>query len=118
LLNDPSFRNNGLDETFTDLGLGSVTGLASDNGKFKVTTLRNIAESAPYMHDGRFATLEEVIEHYNTGVKANSPNLDSEMNHFVGGLNLTPGEIVDLVAFLRTFSDPTYLNDLNFSDPN
>ena len=118
LLNDPSFRNNGLDETFTDLGLGSVTGLASDNGKFKVTTLRNIAESAPYMHDGRFATLEEVIEHYNSGVEVNSPNLDSEMSHFVGGLNLTPSEIVDLVAFLRTFSDPTYLNDLNFSDPN
>ena len=118
LLNDPSFRNNGLDATFTDLGLGSITGLATDNGKFKVTTLRNIAESAPYMHDGRFATLEEVIEHYNSGVEVNSPNLDSEMSHFVGGLNLTPSEIVDLVAFLRTFSDPTYLNNLNFSDPN
>ena len=73
-----------------------------------------------YVHwDGYPEALgKTLIEHYNTGVKANSPNLDSEMNHFVGGLNLTPGEIVDLVAFLRTFSDPTYLNDLNFSDPN
>jgi len=118
LLNDPSFRNNGLDATFTDLGYGTVTGLATDIGKFKVTTLRNIAESAPYMHDGRFTTLEEVVEHYNSGVVASSPNLDSEMDHFVGGLNLTVTEKVDLVAFLRKFSDTTYLNSLNFSDPN
>tara|TARA_B110000046_G_scaffold6876_1_gene7278 strand:+ start:1676 stop:2740 length:1065 start_codon:yes stop_codon:yes gene_type:complete len=118
LLNDPSFRNNGLDATFTDLGYGTVTGLSTDIGKFKVTTLRNIAESAPYMHDGRFATLEDVVEHYNSGVVASSPNLDSEMDHFVGGLNLTPGEIIDLIAFLHTFSDSTYLNNLNFSDPN
>jgi len=118
LLSDPTFRNNGLDETFTDLGLGKVTGLDTDNGKFKVTTLRNIAESGPYMHDGRFATLEEVIEHYNSGVKENSPNLDPEMEHFVGGLNLTDTEIADLVAFLHTFSDPDYLSNPDFSDPN
>ena len=118
LLNDPSFRNNGLDATFTDLGYGTVTGSSTDIGKFKVTTLRNIAESAPYMHDGRFATLEEVVEHYNSGVVASSPNLDSEMDHFVGGLNLTVTEKADLVAFLLTFSDSTYLNNPNFSDPN
>lgn len=118
LLNDPSFRNNGLDATFADLGYGTVTGLSTDIGKFKVTSLRNIAESAPYMHDGRFATLEEVVEHYNSGVVSTSPNLDSEMDHFVGGLNLTPSEIADLVAFLHTFSDSTYLNNINFSDPN
>lgn len=118
LLNDPSFRNNGLDVTLTDLGLGEITGLTADNGKFKVTTLRNIAESGPYMHDGRFETLEEVVEHYNSGVQAASQNLDSEMNHFVGGLNLTVAEKADLVAFLRTFSDAHYLNNLDFSDPN
>ncbi|MEJ6735816.1 MAG: cytochrome c peroxidase [Flavobacteriales bacterium] len=118
LLSDPSFRNNGLDATFTDLGLGVVTGLVTDNGKFKATSLRNIAESAPYMHDGRFATLEEVVEHYNSGVVAISPNLDSEMNHFVGGLNLTTTEKADLVAFLHAFSDASYLNNPDFSDPN
>ena len=118
LLNDPTFRNNGLDEVFTDLGLGKVTGLDTDNGKFKVTTLRNIAESGPYMHDGRFATLEEVIVHYNSGVKENSPNIDPEMEHFIGGLNLTETEIADLVAFLQTFTDESYLNNPDFSNPN
>jgi cytochrome c peroxidase len=118
LLNDPTFRNNGLDATLTDLGLGAVSNQSSDNGKFKVTTLRNIEMSAPYMHDGRFATLEEVVEHYDSGVEGNSPNLDPEMNHFVGGLNLTAIQKADLVAFLKTFTDNTYLNNPNFSDPN
>ena len=117
LLNDPTFRNNGLDITLTDLGLGDITGLASDNGKFKVTSLRNIAESAPYMHDGRFATLEEVIEHYNN-INDSSPNLDPEMEHFIGGLALSPTDIADLVAFLKTFSDSDYLTNPNFTDPN
>ena len=118
LLNDPVFRNNGLDNVFTDLGFGNVTGLSSDNGKFKVPTLRNIAESGPYMHDGRFTTLEQVVEHYNSGVYGVSPNLDSEMSHFVGGLSLTSIEKADLVAFLRTFSDSYFLTNPNFSDPN
>ena len=118
LLNDPTFRNNGLDVSLTDLGLGEITGLITDNGKFKVTTLRNIAESGPYMHDGRFATLEEVVEHYNSGVQSSSPNLDPEMYHFVGGLNMTVTEKADLVAFLHTFSDTIYLNNLDYSDPN
>jgi len=118
LLNDAQFRNNGLDLTFTDLGLGEVSNLSTDNGKFKVTTLRNIAESAPYMHDGRFATLEEVVEHYNSGVEGSSPNLDSEMVHFVGGLNLTTTQKADLVAFLKTLSDESYLNNNELSDPN
>ena len=118
LLNDPSFRNNGLDLTLTDLGLGAISNLSTDNGKFKVTSLRNIAESAPYMHDGRFTTLEEVVEHYNSNVEGNSPNIDPEMNHFVGGLSLTPIQISDLVAFLKTFSDLDYLKNEKFSDPH
>ncbi|MBT4775017.1 MAG: c-type cytochrome [Crocinitomicaceae bacterium] len=118
LLNDPVFRNNGLDDVFADLGLGDVTGLVSDNGKFKVPTLRNIAESGPYMHDGRFSTLEEVVEHYNSGVQGGSPNLDSEMTHFIGGLSLTAAEKADLVSFLKTFTDDSFLNNSDFSDPN
>lgn len=118
LLSDNRIRNNGLDIVFTDLGLGNVTGDATDNGKFKVTTLRNIAQTAPYMHDGRFTTLEDVIDHYNSGVKAESPNLDPEMEHFVTGLNLTTAQKSDLVAFLHTMSDNSFLEDLIFSDPN
>ncbi|MEZ4827572.1 MAG: hypothetical protein R3C61_15010 [Bacteroidia bacterium] len=61
--------NNGLDAVITDLGLGAVTGNPADNGKFKVPSLRNIKFTGPYMHDGRFETPEEVVEHYNKGVQ-------------------------------------------------
>lgn len=118
LLSDQTFRNNGLDIQLTDLGLGSVSGLIEDHGKFKTTTLRNIALTAPYMHDGRFATLEEVVEHYNSGVQGDSPNLDSEMEHFVGGLSLTPEQVADLVAFMQTFTDEEFVTNPSFSDPN
>jgi len=118
LLNDPTFRNNGLDDTFADLGYGAITGNSSDDGKFKVSTLRNVAESSPYMHDGRFETLEEVIEHYNSGVIGDSPNLDPEMEHFAEGLDLTDEEKAALVAFLKTLSDDHFLSKEEFSDPN
>lgn len=117
-LTDDMFRNNGLDITLTDIGLGKVTGDELDNGKFKVTTLRNIAQTAPYMHDGRFATLEEVVEHYNSGVQADSPNLDTEMEHFAEGLNLSEEQKSNLIAFLNTMSDETFLTNTKFSDPN
>ena len=118
MLNDPSFRNNGLDVVFIDKGLGKVTGDPTDNGKFKVTSLRNIAQTAPYMHDGRFATLEDVIEHYDSGVDSLSPNLDPEMFHFAEGLELTNQEKADLIAFLKTFTDDEFLTNPDFSDPN
>jgi cytochrome c peroxidase len=118
MLTDFTFRNNGLDLVITDNGLGKVTGLTSDDGKFKVPTLRNIELTAPYMHDGRFATLEDVIEHYNSGVESTSPNLDVEMNHFADGLELTAQEKTDLIAFLKTFTDFTFLTNPDFSDPN
>ncbi len=117
ILTDNEFRNNGLDFELTDLGLGEVTGDPDDDGKFKVPTLRNIEFTAPYMHDGRFATLEEVVEHYNSGVKADSPNLDPEMEHASEGLNLTEQEKVDLINFLKTFTDPEFINNPDFSDP-
>lgn len=114
-------RNNGLDAALvnSDNGLGDITGNINDNGKFKVPSLRNIALTAPYMHDGRFATLEQVIEHYNSGVE-NHPNLDPRLR--VGGgqvrrLNLTNAERVNLLAFLQTLTDTSLINDTRFSDP-
>lgn len=118
LLTDNMLRNNGLNVVLTDLGRGSVTGNPLDNGKFKVPTLRNIAFSAPYMHDGRFSTLEQVVEFYNSGVQGSSPNLDSEMAIYVGGLNLTAQNKIDLVNFLKTFTDQQFLNNTKFSDPH
>lgn len=120
LLTDNFFRNNGLDEAPTDLGMGGITdGFAADNGKFKVTTLRNIAQTAPYMHDGRFATLEETVEHYNSGIKMNSPNIDESVPLADGGGDLlTAEQKADLLAFLQTLTDESFLNNPNFSDPN
>ena len=106
---DNSFHNNGLDiEPFLDLGLGKVTGNLSDNGKFKTPTLRNIEFSGPYMHDGRFSSLEEVIEHYNSGGKYSS-TVDPLMKKLGIGLQLTNQEKQDLIAFLKTLSDNNFI---------
>jgi cytochrome c peroxidase len=116
----PGARNNGLDLYNTaDLGVGGVTNNSNAEGLFKVGSLRNVAFTAPYMHDGRFSTLREVIEHYNNGVK-NNPNLSIPLRLPNGGvrrLNLSSNDIDALVAFLETLSDPTMLADEKFSDP-
>lgn len=117
LLTDHTFKNNGLDSAFTDIGQMETTSSPLDEGKFKVPSLRNISLTAPYMHDGRFTTLEEVIEHYNSGVKS-SATLDPDMHVFEGGLGLTQQEKDDLFAFLMTFTDSSMLTNPNFSDPN
>jgi len=107
---DNLFHNNGLDpEPFTDLGLAKVTGNSLDNGKFKTPTLRNIEASAPYMHDGRFSTLEEVVEHYNSG-GVYSLTVDPLMKKLGVGLQLTNQEKQDLVAFLKTLTDTHFLD--------
>ncbi len=107
---DNSFHNNGLDtEPFLDLGLSGVTGNSSDNGKFKTPTLRNIEFSAPYMHDGRFSSLEEVVEHYNSGGNYSS-TVDPLMKKLGIGLQLTNQEKQDLIAFLRTLSDENFIS--------
>lgn len=118
------FRNNGLDAPataadFADIGYGETTGNINDNGKFKVPSLRNLRYTAPYMHDGRFATLEEVVDHYSTGVKANSPNIDAGGMEYAyqGGVQLTAQEKSDLVAFLLTLSDDEFVTDPRFSNP-
>lgn len=114
------FVNNGLDRDvdFTDLGRYNVTGLPSDIAVFKVPSLRNIALTAPYMHDGRFNTLEEVIDHYNTGVKHSSTvhhSMENNLHH--GGLLLSAQDKADLVAFLYTLTDETLLTDERYASP-
>jgi cytochrome c peroxidase len=111
--------NNGMDLTFTDIGRGGVTGNPMDNGKFKVPTLRNIELSYPYMHDGRFQTLDEVIVHYSFDVLQGSPNLDPRMEYaFQGGVQLDATQRAQLKAFLKTMTDWDFINNPDFADPN
>ena len=106
---DNLFHNNGLDiEPFSDIGLGAISNSQTDYGKFKTPTLRNIEFTAPYMHDGRFSTLEEVVEHYNSGGNY-STTIDPLMKKIGIGLQLTNQEKQDLVAFLKTLSDPDFI---------
>lgn len=116
------FSNNGLDAVanandFKDKGRGAVTGKTTDNGKFIVPSLRNLAFTAPYMHDGRFKTLEEVINFYSEGLKQ-SPNIDSKME-FVhqGGAKLTSEDKRKIIAFLLTLSDSSFISNPEFSNP-
>ena len=109
LFQSQSFANNGSDGAFKDLGREQVTGKASDRGKFAVPSLRNIALTAPYMHDGRFRTLAEVIEHYSTGV-VRSATLDPNLaKHPDGGVPLMAADKRALVAFLKTLTDAQYI---------
>lgn len=106
LFTDFKFRNNGLDSIHTDKGLGGLTGNDPDIGLFKTPSLRNLSFTAPYMHDGRFATLEQVIEFYNSGTKDGATTDEVIRKHFPqGGLNLTPDEKNDLLNFLKTLDD-------------
>ncbi|WP_299668516.1 cytochrome c peroxidase [uncultured Polaribacter sp.] len=116
LWTDNKFHNNGLDATFLDLGLGKVTGDPSDNGKFKSPSIRNLAFTAPYMHDGRFATLEEVINHYSEGLKRSS-TIDPLMKNInKGGVQLSTQDKADLKAFLLALSDDEFINNADFKE--
>jgi cytochrome c peroxidase len=115
----PALNNNGLEFPYVDTGVGGVTGNAADMGKFKVPSLRNIELTAPYMHDGRFTNLEQVVEFYNSGVVDN-PNLSPPLrnpNGTVRRLNLTQAQKDALVAFLKTLTDTTLAKDVKYSDP-
>ena len=104
------FHNNGLPPTNDDLGLEQVTGQKTDRHKFSTPSLRNVALTAPYMHDGRFQTLEEVIKFYSEGIHR-SPTLDPNIAKHPGkGLELNQEEQAALVAFLKTLSDPKFSN--------
>ena len=120
LFTDNKFRNNGIDSSYFgfDLGRYNVTSNINDIGLFKTPTLRNIELTAPYMHDGRFQTLEEVIEHYNSGVR-HSSTLDPIMTKpsKIYGLGLTITEKQDLVAFLKTLTDTTFTNSTILQAP-
>lgn len=119
LLADHALRNNGLDLVHTDLGLGAVTGNSNHNGLFKATSLRNIAVTGPYMHDGRFATLEEVVDFYADDVQLDSPNLDNHMFPWMAGqVQLSEQDRADRVAFLHALTDEGFLTNPAFSDPN
>ncbi len=126
LFRENVFLNNGLDEVLIDKGRSLVNGSSFDEGKFKVPSLRNIAVTAPYMHDGRFANLEQVLDHYNEHVNSNSPNISPLMNasnlEFPQGINppgvlLTTAEKADLLAFLHTLTDSTFLTNPKFAKP-
>ena len=112
------YFNNGLPVS-ADLGRFGVTGAAADRGKFRVPTLRNIALTAPYMHDGRFQTLEEVVDHYNEHIDTNSADPILLLSNTPGGtkLGLTAIEKRQLVAFLKTLTDSTFIQDPRFSNP-
>ncbi len=110
-------HNNGLDSVFTDLGYGGVSGNPLEMGLFKTPSLRNLAYTAPYMHDGRFTTLEEVIEHYDSGGLP-SETIDPFMKYTTGGLQLTDLDKLALLAFLATLNDPNFISNPEFSDPH
>jgi cytochrome c peroxidase len=116
------FSNNGLDaavnpQEYADPGRGAVTGQPADNGKFMVPSLRNLAFTAPYMHDGRFRTLEEVIDFYSDGVQR-GVNTDAKMEYaHQGGVNLTSDEKKKVLAFLLTLSDSAFIADPAFGNP-
>jgi cytochrome c peroxidase len=108
LFSNHKFTNNGLVLAADDVGRMAVTGVEGDRGKFKTPSLRNIALTAPYMHDGRFKTLEEVVEHYSTGVRR-TPTLDPNIaKHPEAGIQLSAEDKKALVAFLKTLTDEDF----------
>ena len=114
------FMNNGLDSDadISDIGRQAATGDITDKGKFKVPSLRNVALTPPYMHDGRFKTLEEVVDHYDLHLKQ-SNSVDPALIQVIdnGGLQLTAQDKTDLVNFLKTLTDETLADNPAYSDP-
>ncbi len=118
LMTTNEYFNNGITEAYTledfkDKGLGAVTGDPFDVGKFRAPTLRNIELTAPYMHDGRFETLEEVIEHYNTGGK-----YSESVSPLIRPLKLNETEKRQLLAFLKTLTDTTFVKNPEIQAPD
>ena len=119
LFTDESFRNNGLDRRFPrDSGRAHITRSALDAGRFKVPSLRNVALTAPYMHDGRFATLGQVLDHYDHGVQE-SATLDPGLRRpgTGPGIALAAPEQEDILAFLRTLSDEEFVHNPQLGRP-
>ncbi len=117
LFTDLMFHNNGLDAIHTDKGLENFTKDSNDRAKFKTPTLRNISYTAPYMHDGRFSTLDDVLNFYSSQVKP-SATLDPLMEFSAqGGVTLNTQEKADLKAFLLLLDDPSFIANEDFSSP-
>jgi cytochrome c peroxidase len=119
LFTDEGYHNNGLDRIFgRDQGRAHITNRPADAGRFKVPSLRNVARTAPYMHDGRFATLPQVLAYYDHGVQP-SPTLDARLRQSNGqfGISLTAQEQTDLLAFLNTLTDNAFLTNPRFAPP-
>jgi cytochrome c peroxidase len=115
----PTPKNNGIENPSVDRGIGGVNNVPVQFGNFKVSSLKSIELTAPYMHDGRFTTLEQVIEHYNSGVQPH-PNLSVQLRDPTGGprrLNLNNNQKAALVAFLKTLTDHAISTDIKFSNP-
>lgn len=110
----PAFFNNGLDAApgTADPGLFTVSRRRADRGRFRAPTLRNIAATGPYMHDGRFATLDAVIDHYARGGKPGG-----NRSRLVTGFRITAEEKCDLIAFLESLTDEGFLRDPRLSNP-
>lgn len=114
-----TFANIGLDQTYLDNGLGDVTRQSFDNGRFKIPSLRNVVLTAPYMHDGRFKTLDEVMEHYSSGIQ-DHPNLDPRLKSPTGAarvMHIPESDKAAIIAFLHTLTDHKMITDRKFSDP-
>ncbi|TGK31534.1 di-heme enzyme [Leptospira gomenensis] len=131
VLEEVTFHNNGLynvggtgNYPAGNQGIFEFTGQNSDRGKFRAPSLRNVELTAPYMHDGSIATLEEVVEHYNEGGRnltvgpdAGDGRSNPNKNAFVFPMGLTAGEKTDLVNFLKSLTDTEFVNDPSHSDP-
>ncbi len=117
LFADNLFHNNGLDSVFTDKGLFEFTGDVNDIGKFKTPTLRNLEFTGPFMHDGRFESIEDVVDFYSHDVKWSS-TIDPLMKKVEqGGVQLMDDEKESLISFLKTLTDTTFINNPEFSNP-
>ncbi|NVK28566.1 MAG: c-type cytochrome [Flavobacteriia bacterium] len=111
LFTDYSYERNGIDSQFDDLGRGRITLDPDDNGKFKVPSLRNVELTYPYMHDGRFFTLSQVLDHYSNDVVPNSSDRLSQP------LNLTQNEKNDIISFLKTLTDHSFISNPILAEP-
>lgn len=114
-----SLINIGLDMNYSDKGKAEITGNPDDNGKFKIPNLRNVMLTAPYMHDGRFKTIDEVLDFYSKGITSH-PNLDSRLitdNAKPQVLSISDQERVYLKSFLNSLTDHSFISDQKFSDP-
>ncbi|PHI19237.1 cytochrome-c peroxidase [Lewinellaceae bacterium SD302] len=111
LFTSQGYANNGLDSTFTDEGRAAISGNPLDLGKFRIPSLRNVARTAPYMHDGRMATLPATLQHYNDGI-IQSPTLAPELQ---SGIPLTPTEQEQIIDFLNTLTDWEFMSDERFN---